>query len=148
MAYVQIAGCFLLFIYFLRFHLFIFERQRGRDIEEDTGSLRRARCRTQSQDPGIMTRAEGRHSTTEHPLRLFLIRLDPHSQAGEVLGNIQVCSSSEKTLLPIRMQERHNQYCVVYVSLLLLLSVNHRKLTECFGKHTHTHTKSLTFTCK
>ena len=55
---------------FLRFYLFFHERhrKRGRDIgRRKAGSLQGAWCRTRSQDPGNMTWAEGRGSTTEPP---------------------------------------------------------------------------------
>ena len=36
----------------LKIYLFIHEKQRGRDTEEEAGSLWGAQCRTQSWDPG------------------------------------------------------------------------------------------------
>ena len=47
------------FFFFKRYYLFIHERHTEREVETqaegEAGSLRGARCETQSQDPGIMT---------------------------------------------------------------------------------------------
>ena len=46
-------------------------RMAGTQAEGEAGSLQGAWCRTQSQGPGIMTWAKGRHSTTEPPREPF-----------------------------------------------------------------------------
>ena len=53
--------------FFKRLYLFIHERHTEAETqaEGEAGFLRGAQCRTPSQDPVIMTGAEGRHSTTE-----------------------------------------------------------------------------------
>ena len=55
--------------FFLRFYLFIHEREREAETqaEGEAGSMQGAQCRTRSQDPGVTPWAEGRRSTTEPP---------------------------------------------------------------------------------
>ena len=75
---------FFLFFSFLRFYLFIWQRERARAQAARVAVRRRGRsrlpmeqgaqCEAQSQDPGIMTRAEGWHWTnwaTHAPLHLL-----------------------------------------------------------------------------
>ena len=60
-------------LFFLRFYLFIHERQREREREAETqaegeaGSMQGARCGTRSQDSRITPWTEGRCLTTEPP---------------------------------------------------------------------------------
>ena len=72
---VAIAVCpYCLFVF--KDVIYLSMRDKGKEAETQTegeaGSLRRAWCRTQSQDPGITTWTKGRCSTTE-PLRWFLL---------------------------------------------------------------------------
>ena len=57
--------------FFLRFYLFIHEKQRDREVETqaegEAGSMQGARHGTRSQDSRIMPWAEGRRQTAEPP---------------------------------------------------------------------------------
>ena len=67
---VQIKQKALMCTIFLKFYfIYSWETQKEAETqaEGEAGSLRGARCRTWFQDPGIMTWAKGRCSTTEPP---------------------------------------------------------------------------------
>ena len=56
-----------MFAYFFLIFIYLFMRDTQREAEGEEGSPQGAWCRTQSQDPGIMTWAKGRCSTIEPP---------------------------------------------------------------------------------
>ena len=53
--------------FFLRFYLFIREREAEIQAEGEVGTMQWAQCGTRSRDPRIMTWAEGRRSAAEPP---------------------------------------------------------------------------------
>ena len=57
--------------FFKKYFIYLFMRntERGAETqaEGEAGTLQRARCGTQTRDPGIMTGVEGKCSTTEPP---------------------------------------------------------------------------------
>ena len=90
---------FLFFLIFLKDFIYLFHRQRsqvGREAGRERGRSRlpaeqRARCGTRSQDPEIMTWAEGRgltHWATQAPRRQVFLRASRGSSS-ECAGHTQ-----------------------------------------------------------
>ena len=87
--FIPIWGFLVCCCFVLRFYLFIHERrrERGRDTAEgEAGSLQKAWCGTQSQDPRIMPWTKGRRSTPEpprYPLYSYLTAKNTEAQRGQ-----------------------------------------------------------------